>query len=883
LSLSLKNIVLSVMLTVSIQMLSAQSGNISYSASAKPLDKVLEEIGGSYGQRFAFDPDSFGKIIATFTIKNYTTEGFLEFLSSEFFIKSKLIDGTWVLTADRPVPLKTTPAIEVNRQVASGYIKDKITGDDLIYCNVALRSGGGAVTNELGFFRFEVEERDSVEIIISHLGYRRLDTLISAGDNHILLLEPSEIVLDPVKVVYHEKNILQASANPENIGFNPFKSYNFPRISDDDLGNLLLVIPGVNFLYGGTSGLSIRGSSPADNLVLFDGIPVLETSHLLGNMSVLNSKFVHQAFVSRGGFGTEYGDRASGLIKLTGKSGKNNRPYIDLSANLLNYNALVNLPVTSKFSVTAAWRRSFIDQWQNYLYFRLIDDIAEGEDDPVQSTIIPSVKYEDINGKISFHPSDNLEFNVNFLYGKDGQSRDFELMQTADYYRNENIDSENMGLSLNIDWQANDRWFHTFSAGFSTLDRTVIDETGELIEITEIIENPGQGAGKGKGLAKTREKTYTRLSYDIDNGFNSIEEYRAGWKTTFNSGIFQNEGGIGITADRYDYRFFANRTEAAVQIDSIVDHAELIMANGFFQQQIDFADILNFRWGIRANMDLKSSSVYLQPRGGVEAEPSDHIRFYFLSGVYYQFLNGAKRFDSEGHFNHIWYLPGEDGSGIARSYHNVIGGKFQKDGWFIDLEGYQKSTDGKINFFAGYASDENRNYIEYYPKNSSERVRGIDLFVQKKHSFFNHMAGYSVSATEEKIEDVFGGEWFPGYNDRLHRLKLSEMISWKGWHLTCSWHLASGLPVLQLTGSGQTEDFDRSEFLSRFDMAIVRDFRTKHFIVNAGASLLNIFDRENIIEVDYLRFASNSGSMTVRSDISALGFTPVFFLNLKIY
>jgi len=883
LSLSLKNIVLSVLLTIGTQLLSAQSGNISYSASETPLDRVLEEIGVSHGLQFAFDPDSFEKIVATFTIENYSTECFLEFLNTEYFIKSRFIDGTWVLTADRPVPRKTTRSFEINRLVVSGYIKDKITGDDLMYCNVALGSGGGSITNELGFFRFEMEERDSVEINISHLGYRRLDTLISADDNHILFLEPSEIVLDPVKVIHHEKNILQASPNPESIGFNPFKSYNFPRISDDDLGNLLLVIPGVNFLQGGTSGLSIRGGSPADNLVLFDGIPVLETSHLLGNMSVLNSKFVHQAFVSRGGFGADFGDRASGLIRLTGKSGKNNRPYIDLSANLLNYNALVNLPLTSKFSVTAAWRRSFIDQWQNYLYFRLIDDIAEGGDDPVKSTIIPVIKYEDINGKISFHPSDNLEFNVNFLYGKDGQSRDFELMQSADYYRNENIDSENMGLSLNIDWQADDRWFHSFSAGFSTLDRSVIDETGELKEITGIIENPGQGSGKGKGLAKTREKTYTRLSYDIDNGFNSIEEYRAGWKTTFNSGIFNTEGGIGVTADRYDYRFFANRTEAAVQIDSIVDHAELIMGNIFFQQKIGLADIFNLRWGIRTNVDLKSRSVYLQPRGGVEIEPAENIRFYFLSGVYYQFLNGVKRFDSEGHFNQIWYLPGEDGSGIARAHHNVIGGKFQKDGWFIDLEGYQKNTAGKINYFAGYTGVPEQNYIEYIHRKSSERVRGIDLFIQKEHFFFNHMAGYSLSASEEKIEDVLGGKWFPGYNDRLHRLKLSEMISWKGWHLTCSWHFASGLPVLQLTGGEQTADFDRSEYLSRFDMAIVRDFRTKHFIVNAGASLLNVFDRENIIEVDYLRFASNSGSMTVRSDISALGFTPVFFLNLKIY
>jgi ferric enterobactin receptor len=162
----------------------------------------------------------------------------------------------------------------------------------------------------------------------------------------------------------------------------------------------------------------------------------------LGNMSVLNSKFVQQAFVSRGGFDAGYGGRVSGLIELVGKSGKKNKPYVDLSANLLNTNILANMPVTEKFSITAAWRRSFIDKWQNYLYFRLIDDVVASDENPITSTIIPTVKFQDVNAKISFHPAENFEINLNLLYGNDYQTRDFELLQTKDYYRNESMHSE---------------------------------------------------------------------------------------------------------------------------------------------------------------------------------------------------------------------------------------------------------------------------------------------------------------------------------------------------------------------------------------------------------------------------------------------------------
>jgi ferric enterobactin receptor len=862
--------------------LSAQD-NISFSAEGNSLDKVLEQIADKYRIKFAFDSDSFSKIEVNFRLKNATVRDFLELLNENYFVESEFIEGTWVLTCEKsgyipsPEPSKPEPVI------VTGYVKDKITGEDLVYCNVVWDTDKGSMTNELGFFSFEIPPDDSVNIIISHLGYERLDTTVSTGAGILFLLEPSDIMMDPVQVISYEKQILQAAPMPESIGFNPLKSLNFPRVSDDDLGNALILIPGVNFIYGGESGLSVRGSSPSDNLILFDGIPVLETSHLLGNMSVLNAKFVSQAFVSRGGFSAEFGDRVAGLIHLIGKSGKNNRPYVDLSANLLNYNVLTNIPITNKFSVTAAWRRSFIDRWQNYLYYRLIDDVAGNQEDQIRSTIIPTIKYQDINSKISFHPSENFELNINFLYGTDHQSRDFELVSTKDYYRNESVDGNTLGISINMDWQADSRWFHSFSAGFSGFERDVIDETGELQEVTEIIENPGQGVGKGKGLARTKERTYERLTYDIDNGFNSIGEYRVRWKTEYNPGIFSNSAGIGFTSDNYSYRFFAQRSLQEIGIDSIVDNATLQMANGFIEQRIDLSEWLNLRWGVRTNYNLKDKRLYFQPRGGVEVIPQKDFKLYLLSGIYYQFLNGIKRFDSEGHFNRIWYLPGEEGMGIAKGHHNILGAKYINNGWYIEIEAYLKNITGKVNLFAREVMSRDNPVIKYFPLESNERYRGVDIFLQKKHSYFNHMISYSLSKTEEQTENIMNDQWFPGYNDRLHRLKITEMFTWKNWHLTGSWHFAGGLPVIRFTDNQMEMNIERTDYFSQIDFALVRDFRTGNLLFNAGVSFLNVLDRKNIVDVNYLRFSSDTGSLTVRSDISALGFTPVFFMNLKIH
>jgi ferric enterobactin receptor len=877
----LRNIILTGCIAFGFFSVSAQQPDITIFAGNQTLDAVLQEITEKYDVRFAYDSDAFQKIETGFSLNEVPLDQFLQQLRKDYFIRSEKIDGTWVLIPGEPIGEETSPSSKPQEVPVSGYVTDQATGEQLIYCNVATGTGRGGMTNELGFFKFQVPLSDSVLVSISHLGYKRLDTIIPTATKAMIRLEPADILIEPVQVVHFEKQVLQASPHTGRIAFNPLKASHVPRISNDDLGNALLLIPGVHFFQGGPSGLSIRGSAPTDNLILFDGIPVLETSHLLGNMSVLNAKFVQQAFVSRGGFDAGFGERVSGLIQLTGKSGKTNKPTFDLSANLMNSNVLTNVPVGDKFSVTAAWRRSFIDQWQNYLYYRLIDDVVANEDNPVTSTIVPNVKYQDVNGKVSFHPSENLEFNLNVLYGNDDQSRDFELIRTKDYYRNERVKSESLGMSLNWKWQVTNNWFHSFSAGFSTLEKEVVDETGELQEITEVIENPGQGVGRGKGLAKTKERTFTRLTYDIDNGFNHIEEYRASWKTEFNTGIFRNEAGAGWTHDRYSYDFFANRTVEDVQIDSIASDATQNLLHAFMQQHIDLDGLFHFRWGIRANVALNSRDAYWQPRGGIEFIPVKGLKFYYLSGVYYQFLSGIKRFDREGHMSRIWYLPGQDGRGVVQGTHHVPGMKFEKNGWFVNAEGYLKKADGKVNLFAGDPVNSNAPVVSYFPRESKERSSGLDVFVQKKHFNFNHMIGYSYSKTEEQITGVLSGRWFPGLNDRTHRLKITEMVRWRKWSFTGSWQMASGLPVVRFSEIVGEQDFERSESFSQLDFSIVKKFNASHFSFQAGTSLLNVLNRPNVIEVNYLRFVSDLGAMTVRSDISALSFTPVFFMNVK--
>ncbi|PIF05355.1 MAG: hypothetical protein CSA36_07150 [Draconibacterium sp.] len=859
-----------------------QQQQISYSASNKPLSLVLSDISEAYSVKFAFDSDLFQQIETTIVVKNIGILEFLRILEADYSILSRYVDGTWVLLTSDTMVKQYKQRIQPGKALISGFIKDKITKENLVYCNVAYGSGQGTITNKLGFFSFQAALGDSIKILISHLGYKKTDTIAIAGRQMNIMLTPAEYLMPDVVISEVEKNILSAAPQPEKIALNPVKALGIPRIADDDLGNVALLIPGVNFLQGSAAGLSIRGSAPTDNLVLFDGIPVLETSHLLGNMSVINARFVQQAFVSRGGFDAAFGGRVAGLIELTGKSGKNDHAYLDISANLLNTNAIANIPITPKLSVTAAWRRSLIDSWKNYLYLRLIDNEENPaiSGNPVSSTILPTLRYQDLNTKISFHPKERLEVNLNMLYGNDDQSRNYELANGIDYYRNENVASTTIGFSLNCNMQVNQDWFSSVSAGYSQLKYTSIEETGSLEEISAFPPNFLHSTNT-KWVMDEENNLFKKI-FDVDNGRNNVNEFRFDWKNEVSVGKHQLQAGIEWTANAFSFDYFANRVMGDYPVDSIMNSEKLYLFNTYFQQHIAVTPKLKMRLGLRATLNMETLKPYLQPRAGIEYNTGNGITCYYSSGIYHQFLTRSKRIDSEGRFNYVWYLPNTHNEGMVKGFHQIAGIRIEKKGWMANFEGYLKNNSGKMNLFAETQNSGNESSIIYLPRKSSEKFRGFDLMIQKKQNIFNHMLGYSLSKASEKMENIMNDEWYPAYNDRVHRLKITEMVTWKNWSLSGSWHFSSGLPVLNLAKGETPEGIERSTNFSQLDFALTKRVFIRHFWTIAGVSLLNVLDRKNIVEVNYLRFTSDTGSLALRSDVSALGFTPVFFVNFKI-
>ncbi len=323
-------------------------------------------------------------------------------------------------------------------------------------------------------------------------------------------------------------------------------------------------------------------------------------------------------------------------------------------------------------------------------------------------------------------------------------------------------------------------------------------------------------------------------------------------------------------------------SEKNIPVDSLQAASTQQMGHLFYQQVIEPAPFLTVRWGIRSNYSLQSKKIHWQPRFGVEYRPAEPLKLYYLAGVYNQYLSKALRVDINRQIGQVWYLPGPSGNGLIKASHHVAGFHWEKKGFAAGAEVYRKKSSGKRWLFAEEYRAGSESRIRYAEHQGQSAHTGADLFLQYRHSGFTHQAGWSVATSEEMIEGINDGVWFPAINDNRHSLRLTEIFALKGWTASLNWVYQSGQPR-SIPASGEAADTGRLPFFSQLDAGVAKTFQFSHAGITGGVSLLNILNRLNVVRIDYLNIVSDTQTFNVRSNVSTLSFTPLFFLKVQFF
>jgi hypothetical protein len=249
----------------------------------------------------------------------------------------------------------------------NGFVTDSQTGEKLISAYVFDQvSQQGTTTNAYGFFSMTLP-KDSVALQVSFIGYRPYlqgSFLNRRGVTEMdVMLVPDGILLEEVEVVGVRAGEVQERTQMSSVNLDIKTVKNLPvLLGETDLLKVIQLLPGVQSGTEGTSGFYVRGGGPDQNLILIDGVPVYNVSHLFGFFSVFNADAINNVQLIKGGFPAEYGGRLSSVLDVRMKEGNMKEWKAEGAVGVISSKLTVEGPLwKDRTSMLVSGRRTYLD------------------------------------------------------------------------------------------------------------------------------------------------------------------------------------------------------------------------------------------------------------------------------------------------------------------------------------------------------------------------------------------------------------------------------------------------------------------------------------------------------------------------------------------
>ena len=298
---------------------------------------------------------------------------------------------------------------ERNKVVLSGYVKDKMTGEALIGATVYITDlKSGSVTNLYGFYSVSVDP-GTYQFMFAYLGYQNREREITLDSDMTLSidLEPITESIEEVTVVSKkpDENVTTTQMGMEKLQSKTIKSVPV-LMGEVDPIKVIQMLPGVKPTSEGSSGFSVRGGSPDQNLVLLDEATVYNAGHLMGFFSVFNNDAIKDINLYKGDIPASYGGRLASVLDIRMKEGNNQKFSASGGIGLISSRLTLEGPVVNnKTSFIVSGRRTYMD-----LFLPLAAD---------ESVHDNKIYFYDLNAKINHTFDENNRLYLSGYLGRD--------------------------------------------------------------------------------------------------------------------------------------------------------------------------------------------------------------------------------------------------------------------------------------------------------------------------------------------------------------------------------------------------------------------------------------------------------------------------------
>lgn len=754
----------------------------------------------------------------------------------------------------------------------AGAVLDAASGRPLAGAVVSL-PGAGRVTlsDSRGSFSLPAVSKPLPTLHIDLSGYAPRD--LALPESH----DPGELQI-PLTAIPHvsehleispSRNLpLQYSPRPNLMTISPTELSGIPG---HDLFESLSMIPGLG-TGPGEGGVGIRGGRPSENLVLLDGIMLYHMDHALGFLSALNTDAIEDIQLYKGVYPAQYGGRLSGVLDLSTKGDRPDQREIQAGFDRDIAKVTLVQPLGNHLSLMVSARRSLSQEPIYNIYERVFQYTFNNIPRTIETNnglkAPRNIHFSDSIAKLTWRPNPADTFSLTLFQGEDitAEAILFDLFGWEGNLYTKEGEWGNEGGSA--------RWIHRWRNRSRSSVHFVRSEYLSNFDFQEPVF-PEEYLQEGI-ISDISRPWWTLIS---SNTRNQLEEEAL--RLTHSWPVNErHELDFGLTSsDLYARYFYDFRGEDTFQAQRHTQQTAF-----FIQDRWRPNAALQVVAGIRGMSNSLTDSQHLEPRLALQYALSSHLSARASWGEYRQYVLRSP--DTLNYFEGVetWFLAdGHVRPGKSRQFQ--IGSRYETYGWAVDVEAYLKLQEGSLLRLFDPLLEGNR------LRQSVDRIRGIELVLQKQAERFSGWVGYRFQKAQvvgELISETPSD--YPTDLDSPHHFNLVLNHHRDRWQASTAWRYASGRPysiprlkevphhenLFQLRAP-RIPNNQRLPPSHQLDLSLRYLFTWVGFEGQLGLSLLNVYDRTNIL----YRYYTNEGLRLVPVDVPGFGFQPSLQLQTR--
>jgi ferric enterobactin receptor len=875
-----------------------------------PLDKFLDTLALDYHLNIVFERDSLQKMDVVEHFFNETLKDALEKVCSDYnlhyWIEANGIIYILQNTDDLARLKKTKNAadmaagtvkpVQLPDPVAppshfkftlTGRVIDQTSGEPLPSATIVIHNTNlSTITRGDGNFILFNVPSDTCVVEITNSGYQpeklRLDAK-KIQEPLVIEMFTALNTLNEVTITGKKSGVMNTDTKKVGVlELNPASLDKLPNIGEKDILRAFQLMPGVAATNESSSGAYVRGGTPDQNLVVFDGFTIYQVDHLYGFFSAFNSNAVKDVQLYKGGFSSQFGGRLSSVTEINGKDGNKNEANYGVDLSLLSVNAFAEIPVTDNSTLVLAVRRSYQGPLYDKIFSQFNTSTVQGvgpgrggPGGPEQTTPASHFYDADLRYTNRLDKNDLITWSLYNGQDKTDNSRSLDIpsfltssvnsINITDYTKYGNLGSSVKWFKK---WTDNiySNTYITYSSFYNDRNRSTSGTTDDT-----------------NGDAVNFEQGIVEKNSLNDVGIKSEWNWELSNKLKFAYGGFLTRQGTTYNYVQNDTSTLVNQRESAFS------------GGGYAELLIDPTTKLHLQPGVRETWFGPTGKLYTEPRFSASYVLNDHFTLKAATGQFYQFMNQVTQEDILNGNRNFWLLSNKTDIPVGSAQHYMGGVSYETDKFLIDVEGYYKTLSGlteytlrQSNSFQGATPTITQDFY-----NGTGYAKGIEVLLQKKLGNYTGWISYTLGQAEDKFA-VFGNNYFPADQDVTHEFKTINMYHYYRWNFSAVWLFSTGHPytaplttytVSTLDGGTTTAytvsgkntlrlpDYHRLDISATYDLLKISGNK----IGSIGVSLFNVYNHTNIWYKEY----QIQNYAAIATNVDYMGFTPNLTLSLR--